>query len=121
LAAVRSAGWGIALASASQNAATVLERLGITGAFDHVVDVQRIARGKPDPEIFLSAASALGVVPARCIGIEDAVAGVQAIKAAGMVAVGIGDAAVLHQADVVLPDLRSFRPGELLRRLRFLL
>lgn len=118
LAAVRAAGWGVALASASQNAPMVLERLGITAAFDHVVDVHRVARGKPDPEIFLRAAQALSVAPGRCIGIEDAVAGVQAIKAAGMFAVGIGDPQVLTQADVVLPDLQRFAPDAYLRQLR---
>ena len=118
LAAVRAGGWGVALASASQNAGVVLERLGIADAFDHVVDVREIANGKPDPEIFLAAASALGVAPARCIGVEDAVAGVASIKDAGMVAVGIGDPAVLTRADVVLADLRGFKPAELLRLLR---
>jgi beta-phosphoglucomutase len=58
------------------------------------------------------------VAPARCIGVEDAVAGVASIKDAGMVAVGIGDPAVLTRADVVLADLRGFKPGELLRLLR---
>ena len=118
LQAVRAGGWGLALASASKNAATVLERLGIAGLFHHVVDAALITRGKPDPEIFLAAAQALDVAPAACIGIEDAVAGVQAIHSAGMFAVGIGSPQVLSAADVVLPDLLTFQPETLLRLLR---
>ena len=118
LQAVRAGGWGLALASASKNAATVLERLGIAGLFHHVVDAALITRGKPDPEIFLAAAQALDVAPAACIGIEDAVAGVQAIHSAGMFAVGIGSPQVLSAAHVVLPDLLTFQPETLLRLLR---
>ncbi|MGC3986787.1 MAG: beta-phosphoglucomutase [Pseudorhodoferax sp.] len=115
LQAVRSGGWGLALASASRNAPTVLARLGVARLFDHVVDPASVARGKPAPDIFLAAAQALGVAPAHCVGIEDAPAGVQAIRDAGMFAVGIGDPRVLHGADLVLPDLRGLHPGTCLR------
>jgi beta-phosphoglucomutase len=86
----------------------VLERLGITDKFDYVVDARTIARGKPDPEIFLKAAAELGVAPADCLGVEDAVAGVASIKYAGMFAVGIGQASVLTQADDVIDSLAQF-------------
>jgi len=106
--ACRAAGLKIGLASVSKNAFTVLEMLGITGKFDYVVDAATIARGKPDPEIFLKAASELGVSPADCMGVEDAVAGVASIKSAGMWALGIGDPNVLRQADKVIPSLAQF-------------
>ncbi|MED5619436.1 beta-phosphoglucomutase [Ideonella sp. BN130291] len=109
LVAVRAAGLKIGLASVSKNAAPVLDRLGIADRFDVVVDAARIQRSKPDPEIFLSAAQQLGVAPAACLGVEDAVAGVQAIQAAGMFALGVGDPAVLVQADEVIPGLQAFR------------
>jgi beta-phosphoglucomutase len=105
---VRRAGLRIGLASVSKNAFTVLERLGITDKFDYVVDAATIARGKPDPEIFLKAARELGVAPADCLGVEDAVAGVTAIKAAGMFALGIGHPFVLTEADVVITSLKEF-------------
>ncbi|MBS0584068.1 MAG: beta-phosphoglucomutase [Proteobacteria bacterium] len=108
LKAARAAGLKVALASASRSARELVERMGVAGLFDHVVDSATIARAKPDPEIFLRAAQALGVVPADCLGIEDAQAGVAAIKAAGMAALGIGDAAVLRGADAVLPSLAEF-------------
>lgn len=105
---VRAAGMKIGLASVSKNAMTVLERLGITDKFDYVVDAALIAKGKPDPEIFLKAAHELGVAPADCLGVEDAVAGVASIKSAGMYALGIGQPNVLTQADVVIPSLVQF-------------
>ena len=105
---VRAAGMKVGLASVSKNAFTVIERLGITGDFDYVVDASRIARGKPDPEIFLKAAAELGVAPADCLGVEDAVAGVAAIKAAGMYALGVGLPGVLTQADLVISGLDQF-------------
>lgn len=106
--ACRAAGLKIGLASVSKNAFAVLAMLGITEKFDYVVDAATIARGKPDPEIFLKAARELGVAPERCLGVEDAVAGVASIKAAGMTALGIGDPAVLARADQVIPGLDHF-------------
>ena len=106
--ACRAAGLKIGLASVSRNAFTVLDSLGITGKFDYVVDAGTIANGKPDPEIFLKAAHELGVQPADCFGVEDAVAGVASIKAADMYAIGVGDPRVLAQADAVIPDLAAF-------------
>jgi len=87
----------------------LLQRLGIADAFDHVADAGAVARGKPDPEIFLAAARGLCVAPAACLGIEDAAAGVAAIKAAGMYALGIGDPDELAQADAVLARIADFR------------
>jgi len=105
---VRARGLRIGLASVSKNAFTVLGRLGITDKFDYVVDAATIARGKPDPKIFLKAARELGVAPEDCLGVEDAVAGVASIKSAGMFALGIGHPFVLTQADVVITSLSDF-------------
>ncbi|MDO1527729.1 beta-phosphoglucomutase [Fulvimonas sp. R45] len=109
---VRRAGLKTALASASRNAPLLLERLGIAGLFDYVVDAGRIARAKPDPEIFLAAAAGLGLTPADCLGVEDAAAGVAAIHAAGMAAVGIGSGPALAEADRQLPDIAAFDIGQ---------
>ncbi|MFT4257748.1 MAG: beta-phosphoglucomutase [Pseudoxanthomonas sp.] len=107
--AARARGLKLGLASASRNAPLLLQRLGIAARFDYVADAARIARAKPDPEIFLDVAAALGVPPALCIGIEDAAAGIAAIHAAGMAAIGIGDATALMQADAVLPSLSQLQ------------
>lgn len=118
LQAARAAGLRLGLASASRNAAMLLQRLGIADAFDVVVDAADIQNPKPHPEIFLAAASALGVAPADCIGIEDAAAGVTAIKAAGMAAVGIGNGIELVKADAVLPSIGALRLDTFVRRVR---
>ncbi len=106
---VRERGARIALASASHNATTIIARLGIASVFDHVVDPATCGRPKPAPDIFLAAARALNVDPARCLGVEDAIAGIAAIKQAGMKAIGVGDARLLAQADVVVPDMATLR------------
>ncbi|WP_078546677.1 beta-phosphoglucomutase [Litchfieldia alkalitelluris] len=92
----------LALASASKNAVMVLDSLELKDMFDIIVDVSKIKRGKPDPEIFLTAASQLEVDPSYCIGVEDALAGVDAIKDAGMFAVAIGPD--FQRADLVYRD-----------------
>lgn len=106
---VRAAGLKIGLASVSKNAFTVLDRLGIRDRFDDVVDAATIRNSKPHPEIFLTAAEHLGVPPRDCLGVEDAAAGVAAIKDAGMVAVGVGSPEVLYRADRVIPSMLHFR------------
>jgi beta-phosphoglucomutase len=106
---VRARGLATGLASVSRNAFTVLERLGIRDRFDYVVDAALVANSKPHPEIFLTAAEKLGVAPGDCLGVEDAVAGVASIKGAGMRALGVGDLAVLRDADMVIPSLAQFR------------
>jgi beta-phosphoglucomutase len=115
LKAVREMGMKTALASASKNAGTILEKLRIVELFDVVVDAAGIKNSKPDPEIFLAAAKQLNLKPSQCLGVEDAVAGVQAIKAAGMYAIGVGDPKVLTMADRVIPNLTSFPIGSLSR------
>lgn len=85
----RAAGLRLAVASASRNAFTVLDRLELRKAFDYIADAAKITRTKPDPEVFLDCAQALGLQPEFCIGVEDAQAGIEAIQAAGMFAVGI--------------------------------
>jgi HAD superfamily hydrolase (TIGR01509 family) len=106
---VRAAGLRIGLASVSKNAFTVLDRLGIRDRFDDVVDAATIRNSKPHPEIFLTAAEHLGVAPEDCLGVEDAAAGVAAIKDAGMFAVGVGSPEVLYRADRVIPSMQAFR------------
>ena len=96
---IRATGLKIGMASASKNALTVVEALGVRHYFDDIVDAATVARSKPHPEVFLRAAEALDVAPERCIGVEDAAAGITAIHAAGMYAVGVGPETTLHEAD----------------------
>ena len=89
----------------SQNIYDVVRHLGIEDAVDAIVDPATLVKGKPDPEIFLVAAERLGIRFEDCAGIEDARAGVLAIKAARMVAVGVG--LDLPDADWLVADTRS--------------
>lgn len=88
----------IALASASTNAPRVLSRLQLIDAFDVIVDVQKVRRGKPDPEIFLTAAQLLGVSSNRCVAIEDGEAGLTGILQTEMFAVGVGTHLAMKKA-----------------------
>ena len=117
LTGARAAGYKIALGSASKNSPLILERLGITGLFDAVVDGTRVSKAKPDPEVFLAGARELGLEPARCVVFEDAAAGVEAAHNGGMKAVGIGDPAVLGQAELVIPGFAGVTADGLLARL----
>ncbi len=95
----------IALGSASKNGSFLLERLGLKDAFDYHVDPSHL-RSKPKPDIFLDAMHHFRLSPKACLGIEDAEAGIQAIKAAGMYAIGVGKEPLI-QADWKLNDLAS--------------
>jgi beta-phosphoglucomutase len=96
------------LASVSKNAQTVIEKLQIKEHFDYMADAAQIQKGKPDPEIFLTVAENIQVEAGNCIGVEDAAAGIKAIKAAGMFAVGVGDPKILNEADEVISGLSEF-------------
>ncbi|TGX49601.1 beta-phosphoglucomutase [Sphingomonas gei] len=105
----RAAGLAVTLASASRNAPLLLRKLGIEAMFDIVVDPAAVANGKPAPDIFLAAAAAVGVAPPAMLGIEDSAAGVTAIHAADMAALGIGPPGSLPDADRLIPSIADFR------------
>lgn len=99
LAELRKRGYKLSVGSSSRNAGLILEQVHLTEAFDAVSDGNNITKSKPDPEVFLKAAGFLGLAPEECAVVEDAYAGIDAAKAAGMEAVGIGDASGYEKAD----------------------
>lgn len=105
---LREMGIKCAMASSSKNAKTVLRLLQLEDAFDAVVDGTMISHTKPHPEIFLLAASQLGVNPADCLVFEDAEAGVEAALAVGMKCVGVGSPDILKRADKVIARTGDF-------------
>lgn len=107
----KAAGYKLALGSASKNAGLILERTGIKPYFDAMIDGNRVSASKPDPEVFLMGAEALGVRPADCLVFEDAQAGIDAARAGGMHVVGIGKEEDLNGADFVIRDLRRLKVG----------
>jgi beta-phosphoglucomutase len=88
---LKSQGWRQAIASSATRRVieTVLAALGITSYFDLIVSAEDIERGKPDPQIFLVAASRLGVQPSRCVVVEDAPTGIEAARRAGISTLGV--------------------------------
>ncbi|MCS7060391.1 MAG: HAD family phosphatase [Anaerolineae bacterium] len=91
LAQLRAHGWLQAIASSAptQNVTAILEALPLSGYFSAVVAAEDVVHGKPDPAPFLTAAQRLGVAPARCVVVEDAPAGIQAARRAGMACIGL--------------------------------
>lgn len=91
VAELRRRGVPIAVASSSarERLERTLARAGLSGAFAATVAGDEVARGKPEPDMFLVAAERLGVAPERCVAVEDSVPGVQSALAAGMVAVAV--------------------------------
>ncbi len=114
---IKAADLKTALGSVSKNAPLILERIGMTHAFDAVIDGNKITHSKPDPEVFLKGAAELHVAPAACVVFEDAVAGIEAAKRAGMRTIGIGTPDVLTEADVVISGFASVTVTELLASL----
>lgn len=94
----------MAVGSASKNARPILKKVSLLPYFDFVVDGTQVSKAKPDPEVFLIAANKLGIAPQHCVVFEDAVAGIEAANAAGMISIGIGDVQTLSRADYVFKD-----------------
>ena len=93
LCALRDMGYRLAVGSSSKNSKFILEKTALTEQFDAIVDGNDISRSKPDPEVFLKAAEAVGVIPAQSIVVEDAEAGLKAAVSGGMLPIAIGEAA----------------------------
>ncbi len=123
IAAAREGGWSVGLASQSlaEWVAVTLRACGLKSAFDVEINGNDVANGKPAPDIYLRAASLLGVAPARCVAVEDAPAGVQSAAAAGMLVVQSRQASTAAapqpEADLVVGSLREVELGALAERL----
>lgn len=107
----------IALASASKNARTVVERLGLSPFLDAIADGHSVERTKPAPDLFFFAARELGVDPGTCVVVEDAAAGIDAALAAGMWAVGIGPAERVGHAHARFDSLEGVHVADILTAL----
>ena len=107
---LRAKGIKVAAASSSRNCRYILEKVKLVGLFDAIVVGGEFKKGKPDPEIFLLAASRIGVLEDDSVVFEDAKLGVEAAKNGHMRCVGIareGDTALLRNADIVVHDLEE--------------
>jgi len=113
LSQIKARGVKIAVASGSKNAPFILERTGLAGELEASVSGLDITRSKPDPEVFLKAAQALGVAPEQCLVVEDAQSGIEAALRGGMKALGIGRRP-LEGAAVTVASLADITTDEML-------
>jgi beta-phosphoglucomutase len=110
---LKDAGYLIGLGSSSKNAQMILDKTGITPFFDTVVDGRHTSHSKPHPEVFVTGAQNLGVLPSETIVFEDALSGIDAALAGGFYAIGLGQPEVLKKAHWVIPSLQSFNLSQL--------
>ena len=108
---LKARGYKIAIGSSSKNAKRILKHVGLTDMFDAITDGNDIQRSKPDPDVFLVAAKKLSLTSAESVIVEDAIAGVEAGKAAKMLTFALGDASLNKVADynlTVLSDILEY-------------
>ncbi len=107
---------GLATASERDYAERALESLGCRSCFVAVTCGEDVKNGKPHPDIFLTAASRVGVDPATAVGVEDSPSGVASAKAAGLKVVGVADPRYLDalpDADLQVRSLEEVGPDRL--------
>lgn len=97
----------VSLGSASKNAKSILRRVDLIEMFDAIVDGNSVSKAKPDPEVFIRAASLIDVKPKDCIVFEDSQAGIRAANSANMLSIGIGEESILNEADFVFKDFNE--------------
>jgi HAD superfamily hydrolase (TIGR01509 family) len=107
---IRDRGYRLALASSGDRVkvAFSLQALQLNGIFEAIVSGDDVTHSKPDPEIYVMAAQRLGVSPVDCVAIEDAPAGVEAAKRAGMSCIAVTNSVAcqqLQRADLVVASL----------------
>ena len=105
---LRQRGYLLAIGSSSKNTQQILKQLGLGDFFDAIADGTMITKSKPDPEVFLLAASMLGVSPENAIVIEDAESGVRAAKAGHFRAIGIRKEGNDPDSDITIKKLQNF-------------
>jgi beta-phosphoglucomutase len=111
---IHQAGLKSALGSASKNAPDVIQRLGIADLLDAISHGGSVERQKPAPDLFLHAASQLGLPPTECVVVEDAAAGIQAGKAGGFHTLGLGPLERVGDAEVVMASLKDARLSQIM-------
>jgi HAD superfamily hydrolase (TIGR01509 family) len=117
--AAASAAWKLAIATSSSREKSEVSlraaRVPIE-KFEAYITGDMVAQKKPHPEIYLKAASALGLAPRVCVAVEDALTGVAAAQAAGMKCLAVTNtftAQDLHQADLIVDSLANLTLAQL--------
>jgi beta-phosphoglucomutase len=111
---LKEKGIKIAIGSSSKNTPSILQKIGMESSFDAVSDGNQIKRSKPDPEVFLLAASKLQIPPGQCLVVEDADAGVEAAINAGMKCLAVGSASANPKAHLRANNLNEITVEQIL-------
>ena len=98
----------LAVGSSSKNAGFILAKTKLESCFDAIADGNEIRNSKPDPEVFILAASKLSLLPEECIVLEDAPAGLLAAKAGGFASVAVGKSVEHSEADFHIQKTQDF-------------
>jgi beta-phosphoglucomutase len=106
---LKDKGIKVAIGSSSRNTKKILEQLNIINIFDAIADGNDITKSKPNPEVFLVASQKLGILPDECAVVEDAMSGIEAANAAGMLAIAINDATKSKYADYKIYNLEDIK------------
>lgn len=99
----------LAVGSSSKNAKFILECLNLTDAFHIIVDGNMVENPKPNPEVFLKGAEAMGFAPEECVVFEDAESGIKAAKDGGFYSIAVGNPEIAELGDLYLNDLTEFK------------
>jgi beta-phosphoglucomutase len=114
---LHEAGFGLAIGSSGppENVALVGRKIRNGELFQATVNGTEVKKGKPDPQVFLLAGQKLGIEPAKCAVIEDAIAGIEAARRAGMTAIGLTGTTTAERlgerAHRVVTSLRQLTPA----------
>jgi beta-phosphoglucomutase len=113
-------GWRQAIASSAprENVDVVLAVIGLASCFQAIVSAEDVALGKPDPQVFLTAAARLGSAPAQSVVVEDAPAGIEAARRAGMPSIGVRRNGSPLPASLAVSSLADLPPDAFQRLLR---
>jgi len=103
-----------AIGSSSRNAPRILNQINRTEAFDAIIDGNQISKSKPDPEVFIKAAKAIGLRPDQVLVVEDALAGVESAKNGHMDVLYLGNETDKGDYNYVAPDLAGMIIKELI-------
>lgn len=104
---LRARGMKLAIGSSSKNTPFILGQLGLGDFFDAISDGNNIINSKPDPEVFLKAAEFVGLTPADCLVVEDAVSGAEAGHRGNFVVACVGDASEAGAGDINMDSFRD--------------
>lgn len=102
---IKDLGLKVSLGSASKNSLRILKATELIQYFDAVIDGTKTTESKPHPQVFLMGAEALGLAPSNCVVFEDSINGIKAANTGGFLSIGVGEADILHEANINIASL----------------